>query len=262
MSKNNELTVVEPKELVGPSMSAHGLAGALQEEGKKRQLLKEYIQNNLVEGVDFGKIKLREGMSKDCLFKPGAEKICSLLNLIPSFSIDKDMIPIVGAEVIPYVCHLTNRHTGAIEGEGRGSCSLKEKNGNANIAIKIAQKRAQIDAVLRVSALSGQFTQDIEEMPINEMTHSNIIPKIKEDLPPRDIPVDDFKGTEDINEVCPFGKNKGVLWADMSKEQLNFYKEYFENKIEDKTQMKYRDSNLASYAGVIQAINNMEEIQP
>lgn len=249
--KNTEIIVSETKELVGPSMSAHGLAGALQEEGKKRQLLKEYIQNNLVEDVDFGKINLRGTMSKDCLFKPGAEKICSLLNLIPSFSIDKDMIPIVGPEVIPYICHLTNRHTGAIEGEGRGSCSLKEKQGNANIAIKIAQKRAQIDAVLRVAALSGQFTQDVEEMPLDIKENNAPIPKVKQN---NEVP--------EVIEECPFGKNKGILWANMSHEQLNFYKEYFEGKLQDKTQEKYKESNIAAYAGVMKAINDSEEIQP
>ena len=49
-------------------------------------------------------------------------------------------------------------------GEGRGARSLKKDGGDANKAIKMAEKSAMIDAVLRTGALSEVYTQDIEDL--------------------------------------------------------------------------------------------------
>jgi hypothetical protein len=50
-------------------------------------------------------------------------------------------------------------------GEGRGCGNIDEKsNSNANDIIKRTQKRAQVDATLRVAGLSERFTQDMEEI--------------------------------------------------------------------------------------------------
>jgi hypothetical protein len=49
-------------------------------------------------------------------------------------------------------------------GQGRGVAELREPGmDNANKAVKMAQKRAQVDAVLRCAGLSQWFTQDLEE---------------------------------------------------------------------------------------------------
>jgi len=56
--------------------------------------------------------------------------------------------------------------SGVEVGEGRGASSVAEKsNWSVNNALKIAQKRAQTDAVLRTGGLSDFFTQDLEDMP-------------------------------------------------------------------------------------------------
>ena len=141
----------------------------LQEDKERRALLDEYIKTSLIRDVDYGSIQLKNKktghitVSKETLFKPGAEKICSLLHLQPSFKIDEDIIRIAGQGIVAYVCNLTNRHSGMIVSEGRGACSIAEKYGDVNSAIKIAEKRAQIDAVLRFAALSGVFTQDLDD---------------------------------------------------------------------------------------------------
>ena len=50
--------------------------------------------------------------------------------------------------------------------QGRGMAELREPQMlNANKAVKIALKRAQVDAVLRCAGLSQWFTQDLEEPP-------------------------------------------------------------------------------------------------
>jgi hypothetical protein len=42
---------------------------------------------------------------------------------------------------------------------------VSQDNGDINKAVKMAQKSATIDAVLRTGALSEAFTQDLDEMP-------------------------------------------------------------------------------------------------
>lgn len=261
MTINNVLVKDEPKknetELVGVTMSATRLSEALIQETEKRSLIQQYIQKNLIDGTDFGKININGRDSKYCLFKSGAEKICSLLHLKPVFKIDNDLKSIVGEGVIPYICELINRHTGEIEGEGRGSCSLKEKSGNANIAIKISQKRAQIDAVLRVAALSGQFTQDLEDFDNAKpaKSPSPVTPIIK----PKNAPVQKISQTTgDAATVCQFGKNKGKPWAELSYNSLEWYSKYFEDAIADPDKAEYLQKNEECLRGVMTALLDRE----
>lgn len=46
-------------------------------------------------------------------------------------------------------------------GEGRGSRCLKQDGGDTNKALKMSEKSALIDAILRTGALSEVFTQDL-----------------------------------------------------------------------------------------------------
>ena len=61
-----------------------------------------------------------------------------------------------------YICTLMTRQ-GEVVGEGRGSRCLKQDGGDTNKALKMSQKSALIDAVLRVGALSEVFTQDLQD---------------------------------------------------------------------------------------------------
>ena len=63
--------------------------------------------------------------------------------------------------VICYVCALYTKH-GEFVGEGRGAREVARDN-DINKAIKMAQKSAQIDAILRIGSLSDFFTQDLED---------------------------------------------------------------------------------------------------
>jgi hypothetical protein len=67
---------------------------------------------------------------------------------------------------------LINKQTGLIEAEGIGACNNKEKAfidqdpfSSVNTLLKMAKKRALIDAVLSATRASGIFTQDIEDLP-------------------------------------------------------------------------------------------------
>lgn len=234
IKKNTEIAVKEES----PFDPSARLQKALDDESKKRELMDKYIKTNLKEGTDYGKIMMKSRESKPTLFKPGAEKICSLLHLTPTFVIDDGLVRILGEGVIPYVCNLVSNDTGFVVGEGRGACSLAEKGNVANTAIKIAQKRAQIDAVLRVSALSDIFTQDLEDMPQGESDSSSkaVTPQVK---------AEQNQAPEiDASEGCPFGKNKGIKWRDMNGQQLKFYRDYYQGKLDDKSQEKYARGNM------------------
>ncbi len=137
---------------------------ALEEE--RREIIREFIARNLKSGTDFGTIMAGRRETKPSLFKPGAEKICLLFQLRPKFTPDRATLAMAGNPpgLFAYVCRLIDRQ-GRIVGEGRGAADLSERNGwTVNNAIKICEKRAQVDAVLRVAGISEIFTQDLEDM--------------------------------------------------------------------------------------------------
>ncbi len=56
-------------------------------------------------------------------------------------------------------------------------------NSKANTILKMAKKRAQIDAVLTVASLSEIFTQDFDELePVEEPTSKPTVDKVKQDI--------------------------------------------------------------------------------
>jgi len=65
-------------------------------EQEKRELLKEYIAKNLIEGVDYGIIEIeskntgKKYKSKPTLFKAGSEKFLSLMHLKAVFKRDDE----------------------------------------------------------------------------------------------------------------------------------------------------------------------------
>jgi hypothetical protein len=163
----------DPIALIPPKV----LREQMKMETEKRKILTQYIATNLKKGTDYGAIhvmsrdkcpkpwecKNKYHYSKDVLFKPGAEKFCSLFKLRAEFSKDTETWEMLGSrpETVAYLCRLYTAN-GVLVGEGRGVCSVKEK-ASANTAVKIAEKRAKLDAILATGALSDFFTQDLED---------------------------------------------------------------------------------------------------
>jgi hypothetical protein len=177
--EQNKILTLEKKDLV-PSENPHSvittpstLKVQIEQEKETRKIVTDYIRSELKAGIDFGQIEItsyktgKSFKSKESLFKPGSEKICSIFHLRPTFTKDEDTWEMSGK--IPglycYLCELVNSK-GEVVGEGRGAANRAEKTGQLadNIAIKIAQKRAQTDAVIRAVNLSDVFTQDVEDM--------------------------------------------------------------------------------------------------
>lgn len=145
-------------------------------ETSNRKILTEFINKHMVRGTDFGSIMFGGRQSKDCLFKPGAEKIGSLLRLRPDVIKDNDTWEMAGSKagLFCYRCNLYNSKN-EIVGMGLGACSLEEKK-NYNNAIKIAKKRAYVDAILTTGALSDFFTQDLEDASDTDIADTPVSP--------------------------------------------------------------------------------------
>lgn len=155
---------------------ATALERSLQTWGARREVLTQFIRQHMVRGTDYGPIHFNKTcknkytctdsyhFSKDNLFKPGSEKFLGLLQLQATFRKDEDTWEMLGRPpgILCYTCTLITR-TGEIVGEGRGACDSKKDEGSINKAIKMAQKSAQIDAILRTGSLSDCFTQDLED---------------------------------------------------------------------------------------------------
>lgn len=166
----------------------------------RRKAIQELLRTTMRVDVDFGTIP---GTPKPTLYKPGAEKICSLFQLAPRITVHDMGTP----DTIRYQCKVElYTVSGAFCGEGIGTASSAEtkyqwrasvcreeydatpddrrriayKKGRDNsfytvaqvrtepedadnTVLKMAKKRGLIDAVLTVTAASDIFTQDIED---------------------------------------------------------------------------------------------------
>ncbi len=154
-------------------------AVSLEEAGRRIAMLKQFVREHMVEGEDYGVIP---GASpKPTLFKPGAEKLNAIFGLAPVVEITnrvEDWDAGFAAYEIKVI--LMNKRTGAVEAEGIGNCNSRErryKNQDAaniaNTLLKMAKKRALIDATLSATRASGMFTQDLEDMDFSERNGSS-----------------------------------------------------------------------------------------
>ena len=155
-----------PSALTPYDASPQEFKSALMRRGENRASLMAWIREALVEGVDFGRIQTKRGMSKPSLWKPGAEKICGMLGLravFPTFR-DYEQATLTGVEInnVLLRCHLTDAG-GTIVSDGVGARSVASCDGDLNKALKMAAKSAMIDATLRCSGLSEVFSQDLDD---------------------------------------------------------------------------------------------------
>lgn len=207
--------------------------------------LQGIIQKTLKPGHDTDIIP---GTQKPTLLKPGAEKILMLLGLTSEYEIiDKVEDWEKGIFAYSVRCILSKDDTKITE--GLGNCNSKEdkyryrwvyesdipvgldkenlKKNNygkyriendeifsqVNTLLKMAKKRAQIDAVLTVASLSEIFTQDVEDM--------------KEFLQAESIENMTLSDAEKMKIL--FGKYKGRTLGEVLFEDANYVKWVAEN---------------------------------
>jgi hypothetical protein len=136
----------------------------------KRQEFIEKVNAIMVEGKDYHVIQ-----NKKSLGKGGAEKIASIFGWSATFLMDSEAITMLGEEtkgLVAFKCTLNKGKK--FVGEGRGVALLAKNAGDPNKTVKMAQKSAYIDAVIRASGMSDFFTQDLEDMPISEVSTTTV----------------------------------------------------------------------------------------
>lgn len=189
---------------------------------QRKKKIEEVMHAVMKEGEHYGKVG---GMQKPTLMKAGAEVLATVFGLAPTFKITRTDLE-GGHREYEIVCTLTQFQTGAVLGEGVGSCSTmeskyrwrkgsrecpecgsttalfkskdrpewfcwKKKNGcgstfpdnderitsqntervenpdvadTYNTVLKMAKKRAQVDATLTAVGASDILTQDLEDL--------------------------------------------------------------------------------------------------
>ncbi|MCX7904957.1 MAG: hypothetical protein N2486_10675 [Caloramator sp.] len=185
----------------------------IEKEIEQFKLIQNFIKSQMKEGEDYGKIP---GSPKPSLFKPGAEKLCNLYG----FTINVDILEKVenwkeGFFYYLCKCSLRSKKTGEIISEGLGSCNSKETKFAkqnpytiVNTILKMAKKRALIDATLSATRTSGIFTQDIEDMEEMLVTDENI--EIKEDKV-------DYATQNQKNYIAKLAKDRNINDEDLKK---------------------------------------------
>jgi len=142
---------------------------SLEEANARIKMFQQYVREHMTEGEDFGVIP---GSTKPTLFKPGAEKLNAIFGYAPKVEISNRLEDwdkgFVSYEV---KVSLINKRTGQMEAEGLGSCNSRERRyarqdaaGIANTVLKMAKKRALVDATLSATRASGLFTQHLEDL--------------------------------------------------------------------------------------------------
>jgi hypothetical protein len=158
MKNVNSLSIIE-------NVNLQQIQGTLTKIAQFQQL----VQNQLKQNHDYGIIP---GTPKPTLLKPGAEKILMLMGLRSEFEIvDSTRDFEKGFFQYQVKCKLYRGDT--LITEGLGAANTKERKylkqdpyTMDNTVLKIAKKRALIDAVLLVASLSEVFTQDLEDMDL------------------------------------------------------------------------------------------------
>ena len=143
-----------------------------------RAALLRWIGEALIEGTDFGKIHMKKRsecpkgawckdpshFSKPVLFKPGSEKIGSMLGLTATYRpLSHDERATIGG--VPETCIVVKCElvsgSGVVVAEGLGART--PEYGDVNKALKMAEKSARINATLQLG-LSDSYTQDLDDM--------------------------------------------------------------------------------------------------
>ena len=134
------------------------------------------IQQTLRQNHDYGIVP---GSSKPTLLKPGAEKILMMMGLRSEFEI-VDSTRDFENGFFQYQVRCKLYKGDMLITEGLGSCNTKERKylkqdpfSIDNTILKMAKKRALVDATLLVASLSDIFTQDLEDMDLEGLQGSS-----------------------------------------------------------------------------------------
>lgn len=220
----NEVAILNQPQNVSQSIIDSMTLDNVDKTLKKISDFHTIIRNTLNPATDFGIIP---GTNKPTLLKPGAETICMLFGLTTNVEI-LSVIPqqlSKDTEFVSYTIKCKLYKNDYAVSEGVGTCNSFEKKYKnqdalnvANTIMKMAEKRALVDAVLHVASLSAVFTQDIEDMQdyMNKETVENMT-------------------VEEASKMkLNIGKQKGKTLGEVYKTDSGWIKWFLENGRDEK----------------------------
>lgn len=142
---------------------------SLEDSKERFNAMQRFIAEHMKNGIDYAPIPNTNG--KPVLLKPGAEKLNQIFGFFPEFF---KLNEVIDHEkqfyYVEYKCVLKKKSDYGKQAEGIGSCNNKEKAKlsvdmytQMNTINKVAQKRAYMAATLIATALSQQYTQDLDD---------------------------------------------------------------------------------------------------
>ncbi len=165
MSEKNEPIVVQAiqQSAINPSYQ-----GAIDRTAEHYQVMVAFVKAQMRQGIDYGTIP---GTKKPTRIKPGAEKLCRLFGLRPTFEIIESIVNF-DKPLFHYHYRCCLYRNGELVSTGDGCCNSFEGKYKkqqykvfdlTNTICKMAQKRSLIAAVLASCGASQFFTQDLED---------------------------------------------------------------------------------------------------
>ena len=279
------------------------------------RLVREVAARVMVEGLDYGTVP---GCGpKPVLLKGGAERLCVVFRLAPSFQVEETRLE-GGHREYRLVCSLSTMGSGTLVGQGVGVCSSLEakyrfrqgqgeptdkpvpraywdlrqedpakaqeliggkgfstrkvegkgwmicKGGEKtehdnpadhyNTVLKMAKKRALVDAVLTATAASSVFGQDLEEgaavaesaVALSPARSRPVVKFNMETARQTAAAVPTAPSVDWRTARVPFGKNQGRTLAELSDEQVGWYLERWLPRREQAGPLGAEDAALAA----------------
>ena len=180
----------------------------LMNRKKNQEELATLVKTFLIENEDYGSIKTKRGLTRPTLLKNGAEKLCNLLGLRARFPnlAEYERAVLSGVELQHLIlrCELVDNQNRVVA-EGVGGRSILQdmdfnKKPDWNKLMKMLQKSAHIDAVIRCAGISfAQEQEEEEKNTVSQITSeqlSNLLEKLKLSN------VDIQRYTNWVNKVC------------------------------------------------------------
>lgn len=171
----------------------------LNELAEKRKLLKDFVREQLVEGID-NDYAIIPGTKKKTLLQPGAEKLNQLFGLRPEFElVFKEIDFETNFVMFSYKCRIIHIQSGKVVAENDAICNSQEtkyaektewteKTATSpavknkvpqkiseiiNTVVMMCQKRAYVNATKKAVGASDFFTSDMEKKEVQKLNTSD-----------------------------------------------------------------------------------------
>jgi len=236
---NNKISIID-------SITLDGIQKTLTKINQFHAIVKA----TLIPEIDYGMIP---GAKKPMLFKSGAENILMLFGL----STTVDIVTVIPEQMtketnfISYTVKCSLRKNNLVASEGIGTCNSSEKKYEsknaldiANTVLKMAAKRALVDAVLHVASLSAVFAQETDD--INEY--------LKREM------MDNLGVNEASGFKVNFGKHKGKTAGEVYKQHYDYVEWFFANGKDEKLRKAFEVLSEAVKTQAERAVKRTENI--